>query len=96
MRLNLIRLVEVELQNEGGEVARSVSVKVPYLTTAQWRPDGGDFQVKERPGVNRNDVVDLGDIRPGERIQLFAWTRMTGGDSVAVYQQTGRSVIERN
>jgi hypothetical protein len=94
---DLNRLITIVLRNEGTEIARSVSVRVP-LRTAQWQKGGAESQTIPLQPIGEAYSIDIGDLRPNEAIQIRVWAgspQPFDSDSVAVFQASGRTVIER-
>jgi hypothetical protein len=94
---DLNRFITIVLRNEGTELARSVSVRIP-LRTAQWQKDGAESQTIPLQPMGGAYSIEIGDLRPNEAVQIQAWAGSPepfDNDSVAVFQASGRTVIER-
>lgn len=56
------------MRNEGTTTASSVSLKLPIVPIAEVKKEGTERKVHSHP-----EVLDLGDLQPGQEVSVYAW-----------------------
>lgn len=81
------------ISNEGDLQCSAISITLPGAVTALIQPDSGSKVTREV-----HDVIELGELRPGGRVNVLAWVRsepsLWAADRVEVTHSKGRGKVE--
>lgn len=86
--LDLDKIWEVQIHNKGHKKAEEVALHIPGLKVVRIEKRG-----EEPSAFSVQGAVEIGDIRPGDKVGVLAWSRWGSSGSVEVVQSSGHGKV---